>query len=309
MTIKAPTMLIADLDSCWAAGMAYVMLGRVQNINQLILRWTYDPNAKKDPKEEKRRQKANICAAKKLKVNEEALAEAEKISQNDMSSIKNLEKDDWLSKKCLKITSLNIQGSLQSRLADLDRDRTINGISDIICLQEIGTTTEVPPLNGYTCCTTGGDKNKGVAIFVRNDLAKGLRKPVSVCSELFQGLKLSLGQFDVITVYRSPEQSVQGSSFQEFTKSIAQATTNPKKPTILCGDFNFDRKKENNLTRMLSGKGFKQIVLEPTTYRGNCIDHVYHDIPMKEGKVEYKLLYPYYSDHQAVCVMVGNDKH
>ena len=57
MTIKAPTMLIADLDSCWAAGMAYVMLGRVQNINQLILRWTYDPNAKKDPKEEKRRQR------------------------------------------------------------------------------------------------------------------------------------------------------------------------------------------------------------------------------------------------------------
>ena len=45
MTIKPPTKLVADLDSCFSncPGMAYVMLGRIQNLNQLILRWSYDP--------------------------------------------------------------------------------------------------------------------------------------------------------------------------------------------------------------------------------------------------------------------------
>ena len=95
-----------------------------------------------------------------------------------------------------------------------------------------------------------------------------------------------------------------GSSLQQLTQTIAQAIADPRKPTILCGDFNFDRKKENSVTKMLADRGFKQIVVEPTTYRGNCIDHLYHDIPVTEGKVEYKLHYPYYSDHEAVCAMI-----
>ena len=123
-------------------------------------------------------------------------------------------------------------------------------------------------------------------------------------NNFFQGLKLSLDQCEVITVYRSPDQKVQGPSFLQFTRTIAQAIADPSKPTILCGDFNFDRKKENSVTKMLAEKGFKQIVVEPTTYRGNCIDHVYHNISVTEGKVHYKLQYPYYSDHEAVCVMI-----
>ena len=72
---------------------------------------------------------------------------------------------------------------------------------------------------------------------------------------------------------------------------------------MICGDFNIDRKVENDLTRMLMGKNFKQIVQKPTTYRGNCIDHFYHNIAEHVKKVEHKLHYPCYSDHEAICVM------
>lgn len=78
----------------------------------------------------------------------------------------------------------------------------------------------------------------------------------------------------------------------------------PKRPTMICGDFNIDRRQENVLTRMLKDKNFKQIVQKPTTYRGNCIDHFYHNIPEAVKKVEHKLHNPYYSDHEAVCVMI-----
>ena len=304
MTIKAPTKLVADLDSCWAAGMAYVMLGRVQNINQLFLRWTYDTVLKSGPKEELKRLKANENAVKKLKVDAKALQEAEKISQKALNNTK-CKNDHWLSKTGLKIASLNIQGSLQSRLEDLENDKTIYGLSDIICLQEIGHSQEEPVLEGYTCCTAGKGKNRGVAIFVRQEIAKNLKKPLPVSDEFFQGLKLSLPQCDVITVYRSPNKADQEPSFIRFTKTVAQVTADPKKPTILCGDFNFDQSRKNDLTKMLSSRGFRQIVKEPTTYRGQCIDHVYHNIPYHKGNVQYKLHYPYFSDHEAVCVTIN----
>ena len=62
--LKPPKQLVADFDSIFdtynkktkewdlaVPGMAYVMLGRVQNINQLILTWSYDPVPKEDPKD------------------------------------------------------------------------------------------------------------------------------------------------------------------------------------------------------------------------------------------------------------------
>ena len=120
--------------------------------------------------------------------------------------------------------------------------------------------------------------------------------------EFFQCIKLSFDVFDVVTIYRANNQPAR--SFQDFVEVI-KAGLNPDKPTILCGDFNFDRKVVNGFTRMIRSKNFMQIVQEPTTYRGYCIDHVYHNIPEKGAKaVLYKLHYTYYSDHEAVCIRI-----
>ena len=73
------------------------------------------------------------------------------------------------------------------------------------------------------------------------------------------------------------------------------------KPTVICGDFNFDYYKDpnNSLRVMLEKRGFTQIVTTPTTIRGNCIDHVY----VRGLDHTHHLHYPYYSDHEAVCVI------
>ena len=303
MTIKPPTKLVADLDSCFSRspGMAYVMLGRIQNLDQLILRWSYNPQPKADPREEKKRNAVNIKAAKKIQANKDAMVEAAKLRQNALNMGEHM-MNDWVNTRGLKITSLNIQGALMSRLADLKRDNAIYRNSDIICLQEIGHLRARPALEGYICTDVGDGHNRGVAIFMKEEIAKKLIKTQKVSMDSYQCIKLSFDAFDLITVYRSSSQPM--SNFPELVKTIAQGI-NVAKPTILCGDVNFDRTVENELTRMLRSKNFRQIVEEPTTYRGYCIDHFYHNFPDNDPEIQYKLHYPYYSDHEAVCVRMS----
>ena len=204
MGLKPPKKLVADLDSCFegAPGMAYVMLGRVQNLNQLILRWSYDPNPKADAKSEKKRLENNKEALKKIKVNEEAYKEALKLKRKALNNPENLKRDNWLYIKTgLKIVSLNVQGSLQSRLAHLRKDKSIM-VSDIICVQETGLASGIPNLGGYTCYQGGGGKNKGVAIYLRVGMKLDAKEPPKKFTNQFcQLLKLSCAAFDIITVY------------------------------------------------------------------------------------------------------------
>ena len=97
--------------------------------------------------------------------------------------------------------------------------------------------------------------------------------------------------------------------FKRFTGALLNLVDREKQ-TIICGDFNFDGidgKDRNVLIEKLNGVGsstislrkFKQIVKEPTTFRGYCIDHIYTN-----AQVNYKLHYPYYSDHEALCIML-----
>ena len=175
-------------------------------------------------------------------------------------------------------------------------------VSDIICLQETGTVT--PRLPGYSCFTAGGGNNKGVAVYVKDGMARSMKEqPEGVIDDYYQGLKLTFGPFDLITIYRASDQPAL--SFKRLAAYIAN-WMKPKRATIICGDFNFDRRQKNDLTMMLRTRGFKQIVDKPTHIRGGSIDHFYHNIPEAVKKIEYKLRYPYYSDHEAICVMINN---
>ena len=215
MGLKPPKKLVADLDSIFytynektkkmdlpVPGMAYVMLGRVQNINQLILRWSYDPVPKEDPADESERLIKNEKALKQISVNEDAKEEAQKLKISALNNPQNLKNNEWLYMKTrLKVVSLNVQGSLQSRLADLKRDKSIMA-SDIVCLQEIGTSATRLELEGYTYINAGAGKNKGVAIYIKDGMKKDVKEPPKKFENQFcQVLKLSCGAFDLINVY------------------------------------------------------------------------------------------------------------
>ena len=160
----------------------------------------------------------------------------------------------------------------------------------------------LPQIQGYTGYKAGEGQGKGVAIFVKNRLVSHIvSQPQSIVKPYAQILKLSFADLDVITVYKSPNE-IYRESFQEFVQVLSSILTIGK-PSIVNGDFNIDYLKQpnNSLSAMMTGNGFKQIVREATNIHGSCVDHAYLN---KGFKHQYRLHYPYYTDHEAVCVML-----
>ena len=102
-----------------------------------------------------------------------------------------------------------------------------------------------------------------------------------------------------INLYRPPGNEGQ---IPRLAQRIA-SMTDPSHHTIICGDFNIDYRKSpsNLISAQLKELGFHQIVTEPTTIRGSCLDHVYVGRTLE---AIHKLHYPYYSDHEAIRVVV-----
>ena len=289
MTIRKPHRLVLDMDSCFGAAMVYVALSRIQNLNQLYL-LSLDTT--------------------KIWADEDALEEMIKMQQLALNNEVNLLKDPWFQsiQGALKITSLNIF-HLPSRLSDLQNDPTIL-MSDIICLQEtFSLNMPLPSIQGYICQmppTINQGRGRGVAAFIREPLMNMFLAATPINDTVAQCLKLSFQQYDVITVYKTQECTTVAN--HQHLIQILENLVDLKKPTVINGDFNFDywKEKDNQLGLALKRVGFKQLVTLPTTIRGKCIDHVYINEKMIQCVYEdnYKLYYPYYTDHEAVRVIL-----
>ena len=149
----------------------------------------------------------------------------------------------------------------------------------------------------------GEGLGKGVLIFIKkalNNLLLG--PPIRDEIESAWCIKLSFRELDVLTVYRSPNQKY-SNQYQSFVEMIASLIDPSRaKPTVICGDFNYDywKNPNNPLRVMLDHQQFTQIVTVPTTLNGNCIDHVY----VRGMSHKHKVYYPYYTLHEAVCTML-----
>ena len=235
-----------------------------------------------------------------------ALKEAKKIKDASLASPENLKKDPWnvQDPKTLKIVSLNIE-SLPANILNLRADPTVLK-GDIICLQETWyhSTQEVPELTDqFHPYLHGEGQGKGVAVYIRKNWLKFLRGlPIVKSLDFAWIMKLDFKVIEVLTVYRSPDRNY-SHRYPDFVRMV-HSLLNPSnaKPTVICGDFNFDYYKDpqNPLRVMLEKRGFTQIVTKPTTIHGNCIDHVY----VRGIDPTHHIYYPYYSNHEAICVMV-----
>ena len=125
----------------------------------------------------------------------------------------------------------------------------------------------------------GEGRGKGVGVFIKKSWYKMLLPGSPNFNDLgfAWSIKLSFGPLDVINVYRSPSARTaqQNQTFVDMINSLLGPSNT--KPTLICGDFNYDYwKLPNNPVRvMLDRRGFTQIVTVPTTINGNCIDHAY----------------------------------
>ena len=280
-TVQKPMCLVVDLMTVREPAQAYVMLSRVQEIDQVFI--------------------VEKLPADKLKPSIVALKEVNRLKEipSNCSFLQ-----QWYSadKDRTRIAFLNTR-SLQKHFKDLQCSWTLCSC-DILCISETWFKREQLEseyiLKGYEhphLVSVG--PGKGLATYAKTSF-----QPVAdVCRSNYQISKFACDNCEVISVYRS-----ESAPYEDVLCDIAQIC-NDEKLTILGGDFNVCvLKNENNLLiKGLTQLGFIQMISEATHIAGGAIDHCYvrqavgYTGSQLTGKNTY-LHSVYWSDHDAILI-------
>ena len=274
ITIKRGTNIVIHGHANIPDSMYYLMLGRAQEMEQVYLQM---PKVK------------GKTLRLKIRANRHSLEENEKlVKRSIVSSFK---------EQHFSIFMVNVN-SLQNKITDLTKDLYAQ-MSDHICVVE----TWISPSVNYNLDITGRafqhasyGRGKGCGIF--SLASRQLNSIKKVSKEQYQMMSIvdetvPSYPYQLILVYAS-----NCCTFPEMVidlKGLLQQNTT----TIVIGDFNFDKKEKNALTKYLGEKGFSQIIDWPTHQAGRTIDHCYVS---KNTRVHVTRHSPYFSDHDALCI-------
>ena len=271
-SIRMPTKVGLDLASVFENSQAYVMLSRVEAIEQIYIL--------DELNEEKIR--PNYSALRELKLMNNRCQNVSPISWKQNSQ------DQF------KIAHLNCMNMLNN-LEDIKCDPTLME-SDLLFLSETWLTDDYSPaINFYTAHYNNFGSGKGLAAFFKKE------KFTHICDvqeDRMQLIKMGSNKLDVICLYRSSNGNL--TTLLEHLKHLIPLN----KTTLICGDFNicYIASRNNKVTKWLEDNRFKQLVQEPTHTKGRLIDHYYvrtcKEVPLVTDLLRYS---PYYSDHDATC--------
>ena len=232
-------------------------------------------------------------------VNLAALGETKLLHSKALNNPKNPQ-NIWLQPSDeLKVTSLNIR-SLPLHVNDLKADPWMLQ-SDIIFLQETfcnENNVDTCSIPGYKLHIIPGGRGSGVAVYIKNHLVnkgqikKFTEKNLQRISVNFPDMELALSG-----LYRASTRSIAEDQRTTF-KGL------PKWPSVFMGDFNFDSNQnpQHPIRKKLLKAGFVQLETGQTHLKGNSLDQVYL---RGEKAINIQKHYPYYSDHQAISMIIN----
>ena len=206
------------------------------------------------------------------------------------------------------IALLNIR-CLLNKLPDITNDVNMN-CADVVCLCEtwLSPTQQIPQLfDGHVnlrCDRSHANNNKGgVLISVDHKL-----KPLGIYQLSNNSVECLVAtiscseskNIQLVLVYRSP--SILFVNFANILEQILNNVMTPTNtPTIVMGDFN-DPNMHGAVYNVMHGRGFTQLVQQPTTDQGSVLDHVYYN--MNSNGIIVEVCDTYYSDHDTVLVSI-----
>ena len=238
-------------------------------------------------------------AEENITVDADVKTECKRMDQVSLNS----NPDRWnnLNIEGLRVSSLNVR-SLRKHNEDLWLDPVLQK-SDVVCIQEIWLEDHeseddryLPEgFKGLFCCQGRG---KGIAIFVRSNIFSSNCSGTSHATPTLQMMKLMMPTIDIINVYRSQNEPV------EEVKRLLENVVEPRKPTIVLGDFNFCYlKKKNCLSQWLEEVGFDQVVSSTTHIEGGLLDQAYlllpHETAVLVGQYDN-----YFTDHDTIALLL-----
>ena len=277
ITIKKGTNVVIHGHERIPNGMYYLMLSRAEEMEQVYIEM---------PKLKNKDEKLKL----EIRANQNSLKENENLVQR---SIVPSYKDNHFS-----IFMVNIN-SLQNKIIELTND--VHGqVSDHICVVEtwLDKNTDYSfNIPGKTFDHVPIGRGKGCGMFSSSSRLISQQKQ-KVGSERYQLMSIvdetnPQHPYQLVLVYASS-----GCPFPELVVDLGKLL-HPNMTTIITGDFNFDIKETNVLTRFLKEKKFTQVVDWPTQKEGRTIDHCYVS---ENTRVQLTRHSPYYSDHDALCI-------
>jgi hypothetical protein len=274
-TIKKPNKMVSDLATIFQANQAYVVLSRVQSIEQIYF---------------------TRCPAKKIYCSDVCRKKCDQIKQNSLNETSN----PWgKNAAVLKVSSINIR-SLNAHVEDLKHNYFIMQ-SDIICVQETWVE-ESDDINKYViegfqliCSTTG--KGKGAGMYLKKTLQAQTEIHTNMSVQL---VKMEHECFDLITVYFNCKTDI------EEAISYMTKVMNKEKKTFIIGDFNTGTtQKLKFLILKMNQIGFQLLLKEASHESGNTLDNLITNA--KDIKDLNLFLYSlYFTDHDSLCFTISN---
>ena len=279
-TIPKPLKVAFDVLNIFDEAQGYVMLSRVQEMEQVYLIDGFDPD--------------------KIYPSKKALNELERMNSVSWNNNPSCWNKDM--KEVIKILSLNCAG-IKPHFEDIKTDVKLRK-ADIITLLETSLLEndkeEEFELLGYSKSSIKSGNGKGIITFFKSET---FTAKDTINSEQFQIAKHSHENIDVIGIYRS-----QIGNCSKLIQDLKQLI-DERRVTIIIGDFNICY-RENTLNKIPQGLkqlGFKQLVHEPTHIQGRIIDHAYLLDPSGKNYHVHERYSPYFTDHDGICVSIMNE--
>ena len=285
-TIPKPMKVVVDLNTVFRAAQAYVMMSRVEELDQLFI--------------------LEHLSTKKIYPCQKAMAELERLTAKSMNS--NL--SDWLNISCLnvffseRVTFLNTR-SLLAHHEDIEHNRMLN-VSSLLCVNEtwVNADSECPSLMKFSePHVVAAGPGKGLATYAKHHSDFHHVSDVNKIHHQISCFQSS--STSVISVYRSQSARLT-EVFDDLQEILNQC--NSENLCLIGGDFNLCALTDNKncLSEGLMHLGFKQLVEEATHENGRAIDHCYARFP-EQRKYETKVSIQsvYWSDHDAITVLIN----
>ena len=254
-------------------GMAYVMLGRTQKIEDIYISGTLNFEG-------------ISCSDAALKESRRLLEEFESMEKESSELLKT----HW------KLCYLNVRSVKSStRKKNVLKENFLLS-SDVFALSEtwldINDKFEV---NGFEETYANGGKGKGVLAFSKIHLKS---EPLRLVLQDFTSVKLRTNNFDIILLY------VSSSCDQNKVCEVLLDLIDISQPTVVMGDMNFDTRHSDIVSKFMNEKSFEQIVEKSTHEKGNLIDHIYVNNALKNIGIKHSQTASFVSDHDILALYV-----
>ena len=267
-TIPKPNPLVIDLKSVREAAQAYVMMSRVQSLQQLYI--------------------LNGFLSSKIYPSVIAMEELDRLKKIACNEEEKAKRSNAM------IFSLNIR-SLPKHHKDILSDHLAE--AQVIALQETRCDPEQEnqhlALPGYNMHFESRGLRKGVVTYFKEEY----QVTATINTDLYQVIKVSNNNYHVINVYCS-----KNANKQQLYKDLI-ALLRGTQLCLIVGDFNenFLQEPKPKFVQHMIARKFSQLVNTATHIEGRLLDHVY--VQNTRWDFETELNFCYYSDHAAITVM------